>query len=230
MLQQTQVNRVVPKYLEFMEAFPILRDLAEADTKRLLQVWSGLGYNRRVLWLRKAAQQILELGEFPSTVKDLRKLKGIGPYTSRSILIFAFNQDIATIDTNIRRVLIANEFAEESSSETELQRIAESVLLKGRSSDWHNALMDYGSMVQTAKATGIAPTSSQPKFTGSTRQLRGALVRIISCTDYISYQDLLTRLHAEDLYQPDVDEIIDQLIEEGFLERTAESNLRIAEC
>jgi A/G-specific adenine glycosylase len=230
MLQQTQVSRVISKFHEFKAAFPTLNDLAQADTKKLLQVWSGLGYNRRALWLREAAQQIVALGEFPCTVEDLRKLKGIGPYTSRSILIFAFNQDIAAVETNIRRVLIANEFAEEDMSEKQLQQIADQLLLKERSSDWHNALMDYGAMVQTARTTGIAPTSSQPKFTGSARQLRGAIVRIVSCTDFISYKDLTSKLQSEGIYLSDTDTIINQLIAEGFLEQTEDSNLRIAEC
>ena len=117
MLQQTQVSRVVPKFNEFMKTFPTIELLANADIKHLLQVWSGLGYNRRALWLKKAANQIIEKGEFPQTVRDLEKLKGIGSYTSRSILIFAFNQNLAAVDTNIRRVLIALGFAKEESNQ-----------------------------------------------------------------------------------------------------------------
>ncbi|MHA2022542.1 MAG: Fe-S cluster assembly protein HesB, partial [Candidatus Thorarchaeota archaeon] len=162
MLQQTQVSRVVPKYLEFLNEFPAIEDLASANTKQLLTVWSGLGYNRRALWLKEAAAEIVEQGVFPTEVDDLRKLKGIGPYTSRSILIFAFNKDLATVDTNIRRIFIALGFAKEDSSEKELQEIADALLLKGRSSDWHNALMDYGSAVLTSSSTGIEPISKQP--------------------------------------------------------------------
>ena len=93
MLQQTQVSRVVSKYLEFLDAFPTLEELAFAEAKQVLRVWSGLGYNRRALWLRDAAKQIMEKRKFPQTVEELNQLKGIGPYTSRSILIFAFNKD-----------------------------------------------------------------------------------------------------------------------------------------
>jgi len=162
MLQQTQVSRVIPKYLEFLKTFPSLEELASANTKQLLTVWSGLGYNRRALWLKEAAKEIIERGSFPRAVPDLRKLKGIGPYSSRSILIFAFNEDLAAVDTNIRRIFIALGFAGEDSSEKELQEIADNLLLKGRSSDWHNALMDYGSAVLTSSSTGIEPTSTQP--------------------------------------------------------------------
>ena len=78
MLQQTQVSRVVPKFNEFVKTFPTIDSLANADTKHLLQVWSGLGYNRRAIWLKEAAKQIAERGKFPQTAKDLEKLKGLG--------------------------------------------------------------------------------------------------------------------------------------------------------
>ncbi|MHA2426307.1 MAG: A/G-specific adenine glycosylase, partial [Candidatus Thorarchaeota archaeon] len=76
MLQQTQVSRVIPKYLEFLKEFPTLKDLGEADTKQLLQVWSGLGYNRRAIWLRDAARAIVGMGSFPTTADELCQLKG----------------------------------------------------------------------------------------------------------------------------------------------------------
>lgn len=230
MLQQTQVSRVIPKYHDFMKAFPTLKDLAEADTRRLLQVWSGLGYNRRALWLREAAREIIEVGEFPQTIEDLRKLKGIGPYTSRSILIFAFNQDIVTIDTNIRRVLIANGFGTENMSEAKLQHIAEQLLPRGRSSDWHNALMDLGATVQTTKATGIAPTSSQPKFEGSSRQLRGAIIRVLTCSDTLGLQDLVSQMDIECIKPKEVQEALNQLVSEGLVACTDSGEYTIPEC
>jgi A/G-specific adenine glycosylase len=230
MLQQTQVSRVIPKYLEFLEAFPNVRSLAEAETKGLLQVWSGLGYNRRAVWLREAAREIVKRGEFPRTAEELCALKGIGPYTSRSIRIFAFNEDLAAIDTNIRRVLIASGFANEKMSENQLQAIANRLLLEGRSSDWHNALMDYGSLVLTSSTTGIAPTTSQPRFAGSNRQVRGAIIRHLTCADSLSLEDLLDALSQEgiDISSPEI--TLEQLIEEGFIERTTNDEFRIAEC
>jgi A/G-specific adenine glycosylase len=144
-----------------MHEFPTLESLAAAETKHLLSVWAGLGYNRRALWLREAANQIIERGGFPQEHAELRKLKGIGPYTSRSILIFAFNQDLAAVDTNIRRVMIAAGFATEEMTESQLQEVANVLLLRGQSRDWHNALMDYGSDILTSSSTGIAPLSKQ---------------------------------------------------------------------
>lgn len=230
MLQQTQVTRVIPKYLEFLEVFPTMESLAEADTKPLLQVWSGLGYNRRAIWLRDAAREIVERGEFPQTTEKLCELKGIGPYTSRSILIFAFNRDLAAIDTNIRRILIASGFADDMMTDRQLQGIADRLLLKGRSSDWHNALMDYGSEVLTSSTTGIAPTSSQPKFKGSNRQARGAIIRQLTCTDSLSIESLLSALREEGIQYCNLEPILDQLINEGFIEQTASGEFRIAEC
>ncbi|MFX0054325.1 MAG: Fe-S cluster assembly protein HesB [Candidatus Hermodarchaeota archaeon] len=230
MLQQTQVSRVIPKYLEFLEAFPNMESLAGAETKRLLQVWSGLGYNRRAIWLREAAREIANRGSFPRTAKELCSLKGIGPYTSRSILIFAFNEDLAAIDTNIRRVLIASGFATEEMSECKLQTVANRLLLQGRSSDWHNALMDYGSEVLTSNATGISSTSSQPSFVGSSRQVRGAIVRHLTCTDSLSLQEILEVLSQEGIDIGFPEKTLEQLIEEGFIERTDNDKFRITEC
>ncbi|MHA2118204.1 MAG: Fe-S cluster assembly protein HesB [Candidatus Thorarchaeota archaeon] len=230
MLQQTQVTRVIPKYLEFLEAFPTMESLAKAETKRLLQVWGGLGYNRRAIWLRDAAREIIERGHFPKTAEALCELKGIGPYTSRSILIFAFNRDLAAIDTNIRRVLIASGFANEEMSECQLQAIADQLFIEGRSSDWHNALMDYGSEVLTSSATGIAPTSSQPKFIGSNRQVRGAIIRHLTHTGSLSIDSLNSCLAEEGIHSDNPEAILMQLISEGFVERTANGKFRIAEC
>ncbi len=229
MLQQTQVNRVVPKYLEFLQIFPNIEDLASADTKQLFQVWSGLGYNRRALWLKEAAKQVVDRGEFPRTAEELRELKGIGPYTSRSILVFAFNKDLAAVDTNIRRVLIASGFADEEMSNSQLQSVAEDLLLKGRSRDWHNALMDYGSLVLTSSSTNIAPKSKQPRFKGSTRELRGAIIRILTNSKTMSINELITYLDSEDVHCMDVNPVLDQLLAERLVERTDTGRFKIAD-
>ncbi len=228
MLQQTQVNRVIPKYLQFLEEFPTVESLASAETKQLLQVWSGLGYNRRALWLREAARQIVDKGEFPQTAKELRQLKGVGPYTSRSILIFAFNHDLAAVDTNIRRVLIASGFGKESMSDKEIQTVAEKVLLKGRARDWHNALMDFGSQVMTSSTTGIPPTSKQACYEGSSRQIRGAIIRALTANDEIAFEELMMTIDC-DLEEPELKAIMTQLIADGLVEERPSLRYRIAE-
>jgi A/G-specific adenine glycosylase len=229
MLQQTQVNRVVPKYLEFLRRFPTIESLAEADAKELLKVWSGLGYNRRAMWLREAAKQIVERDSFPKTVEGLRDLKGVGPYTSRSILIFAFNKDLAAVDTNIRRVLIASGFATEEMSEREIQRVADDFLLEGRSRDWHNAMMDYGSLVLSSGSTKIAPLTKQPKFKGSTRQLRGGIIRILTESEPLTQNELISYLNSEDIQCGDVSPVLDQLLSERLVERTDAGRLKIVD-
>lgn len=227
MLQQTQVSRVVPKFNDFMKTFPTIESLAKAKTKQLLQVWSGLGYNRRAIWLKEAASQIVARGEFPQVVKELQNLKGVGPYTSRSILIFAFNRDLAAVDTNIRRVLIASGFADESTSDKMLQSIADSVLLRGRSRDWHNALMDYGSQVLTSSSTGISPTSTQPCYEGSSRQVRGAVIRALTETNELGLGDLMLLLDC-DLEESELESIMSQLIVDGLVELVRGASYRIA--
>jgi A/G-specific adenine glycosylase len=217
MLQQTQVNRVIPKYEGFMREFPTLEALAAAETKRLLTIWSGLGYNRRALWLREAANQIIERGGFPQEVQELRALKGIGPYTSRSILIFAFNKDLAAVDTNIRRVMIAYGFATEKMTECQLQDVADSLLLRGHSRDWHNALMDYGSDVLTSNQTGISPKSKQLRFKGSTRQIRGAIIRILTDSDSMTSEQLYSQL-GFDCGKDTMNSVLDQLVSEMLVE------------
>ncbi|TFG28558.1 Fe-S cluster assembly protein HesB [Candidatus Thorarchaeota archaeon] len=218
MLQQTQVSRVVPKYLEFLKEFPTLEHLASANTKHLLTVWSGLGYNRRAIWLKEVAGEIVRRKRFPEEVDELRELKGIGPYTSRSILIFAFNRDLAAVDTNIRRIFIALGFAEEATSEKELQRIADALLLKGRSSDWHNALMDYGSSVLTSSSTGIEPTSKQPQFSGSTRKIRGLIVQMLTKTQSLSVSEIASQLASVGESSECLNEILNQLIQDNLVE------------
>jgi A/G-specific adenine glycosylase len=228
MLQQTQVNRVISKYLQFLQEFPTLESLAAAKTKHLLTIWSGLGYNRRALWLREAAKQIVERGNFPREYAELLKLKGIGPYTSRSILIFAFNQDLAAVDTNIRRVIIASGFATESMTDNELQEVANALLLRGRSRDWHNALMDYGSYVLTSSSTGILPTSRQPRFKGSTRELRGAIVRALAEGEHMSLSQLVIRIGLE-CEKEALKGVLNQLVAEGLISQAQSQKYRIAD-
>ena len=217
MLQQTQAPRVIQKYLDFIEKFPTEQSLSEASQSELLSLWLGLGYNRRALWLQDAARTIQELENFPQTPEELQKLKGIGPYSARSILIFSFNEDIATVDTNIRRILIAEGFAEESTSEKELMLIAEQLQTKGRSRDWHNALMDYGSLVLTSSKTGIKPTSQQSKFKGSEREKRGKILKYLLDNDEATVNILCTIIKSS---KEQLEPILDKMIKDGLITKT----------
>lgn len=107
MLQQTQVDRVIPKYLAFLEQFPDMAALADAPTADVIRAWAGLGYNRRAVNLQRTARAVLgeHGGQFPRDVAVLLTLPGIGPYTAGALACFAFEQDVGFVDTNIRRVV-----------------------------------------------------------------------------------------------------------------------------
>jgi A/G-specific adenine glycosylase len=183
MLQQTQVPRVAPRFVEWVEAWPDLESLAAAPLGDVLQRWQGLGYNNRARRLHECAVAAVAASpdgrpaELPRTLDGLRALPGIGPYTARAVLVFAHNVDLAAVDANVRRVLTHELDLSGALTDAELQEVADAALPRGRSRDWHNALMDYGSLVLTAHATGIAPRTRQTTFEGSRRQKRARLLR-----------------------------------------------------
>jgi A/G-specific adenine glycosylase len=156
MLQQTQVDRVVPKYQAFLERFPTLEALAAAPTAEVIRLWSGLGYNRRAVNMQRAARAVLEqwAGTFPHDTAALRKLPGVGSYTAGAIACFAFEQDVAFMDTNIRRV-VRRVFVgqdERELSETRLMSIAQAAVPPGKGWIWNQAIMELGALICTAAA------------------------------------------------------------------------------
>jgi A/G-specific adenine glycosylase len=155
MLQQTQVPRVVTAFRRFLEQFPTLEALAGASNRDVLLVWRGMGYNSRALRLRDAARAIVERhgGDFPRDMETLRSLPGIGPYTAAAIRNFAFGIPTACADTNIRRILERVFRRDALSSAGDVLRIA---LDRGRTQDWHAALMDFGSAVCAKSAPKCA--------------------------------------------------------------------------
>lgn len=181
MLQQTQVTRVTPRFAQWLEAWPTLESLAAAPLADVLLRWQGLGYNNRARRLQECAATAAapdgHPAELPRSLEGLRALPGIGPYTARAVLIFAHNDDVAAVDANVRRVLTHELGLPGDLTDAELQAVADAVQPRGRSRDWHNALMDYGSLVLTARATGIAPRTRQSTFEGSRRQKRARLLR-----------------------------------------------------
>jgi A/G-specific adenine glycosylase len=183
MLQQTQVSRVVSKYREFITAYPCLEALSLAPLDDVLRLWKGLGYNNRARRLRDCAAAVTSAAgqpaALPRDVAGMLELPGIGPYTARAVLIFAHNDDLAAVDANVRRVLTHELDLPPDLSEKELQAIADAVLFRGRSRDWHNALMDYGALLLTARRTGIAPRTRQGAFEGSRRWYRSRLLQAL---------------------------------------------------
>lgn len=190
MLQQTQVSRVIPYYIGWIKRWPTISDLAIAPYNEVLQMWMGLGYNRRAHHLHQTAKIISEdfNGDVLLAMRQFKKLPGIGKYTSRAVQIFSKNEDIATVDTNIRRIYIHEFQLPETISDSELFSIAEKCIPKGCSRDWHNALMDYGALKMTAIATGIKPKTKQSKFEGSDRQIRAKILRSLLKNPFLFFE------------------------------------------
>ena len=156
MLQQTQVDRVLPKYHQFLAAFPTLADLAAASTADVISVWVPLGYNRRAVSLQSIARQVMAQynGRIPDSIDELLKLKGIGRYTAGAIACFAYHKQVATVDTNIRRVLhrifLGLEHPQPRLNDAQMLALAEEVLPPGEAYNWNQALMDLGATVCTS--------------------------------------------------------------------------------
>jgi A/G-specific adenine glycosylase len=157
MLQQTQVTRVAPKYSEFLARFPTLSDLAGAARADVIRAWAPLGYNRRAVRLHEIARTVVDQcdGLLPREPKELAQLQGLGPYTAAAVACFAFDRQVATLDTNARRVigrLLADYFEYRDPSAPALLAAANQLLPAGRAADWNQALMDLGASICTARA------------------------------------------------------------------------------
>lgn len=211
MLQQTQVTRVLLKYEAWLKAFPTVEKLAVAKTADVLRLWSGLGYNRRALYLQKTAQAIVSKhnGVWPKTVDELKKLPGIGEYTARAIACFAFDQQIAVVDTNIRKVILTQfpHFATEKNT----QRLADQLLPKGKAYQWNQALMDYASSVLKQEKI---PIPKQSKFLGSNRYYRGQTVKLLLEYQVVSISYLAKKLERDEVF---IRSIIAGLIKDGLV-------------
>lgn len=156
MLQQTQVERVIPKFEEFLYKWPTLQDLAKAKLSDVVVAWQGLGYNRRARFLHEMAKVIVEKqgGSFPKKESELRALPGIGEYTSRAILTFAYGKDVGVIDTNVRRIFArvfvgveASIASKDVKSAQSLVALVNKTVPKGKGDPWNQALMDFGATI-----------------------------------------------------------------------------------
>ena len=185
MLQQTQVERVVEKYREFLAAFPDFPSLAKAPLPRLLRIWSGLGYNRRALALKALAQKVVDeyQGRLPSELELLLALPGIGPYTAGAVCAFAFNKPVVFMDTNIRRVYIREFFHDrEKIHDKELVPFVQRTLDARDPRKWYNALMDYGAVLKKEQGNPnqkSAHYTRQSPFENSNRQVRGTILKVL---------------------------------------------------
>lgn len=185
MLQQTQTDRVIPKYKSFLRKFPTVRALARASLGDVLREWSGLGYNRRAKMLHACAKAVISehKGKFPNTYEGLLDLPGVGPYTAGAVLAFAFNEPHAIIETNIRTVYLHHFYPErEGVTDRELMLHIEATLDHKSPREWYAALMDYGAWIKKHHGNHNVRSRSyvrQSKFKGSARELRGKILRAL---------------------------------------------------
>ena len=164
MLQQTQVDRVVPKFREFLDAYPTIEALAAASVGDLLRHWAPLGYNARAVRLQRLAQVVVRdhSGRIPTDVADLRRLPGIGPYTSAAVVCFAFGASVPLADTNICRVLSRVVHGVKAATRPAATRLAAALTPRERAGDWHQALMDLGATLCTASKPRCQPCPLRP--------------------------------------------------------------------
>lgn len=213
MLQQTQVDRVIPKYNDFIKAFPNCKKLAASSLGDVLTLWSGLGYNRRAKYLHDIAKQLAG-NPFPRTKEELSSLKGIGENTAAAILTYSFNESHVFIETNVRTVLIHHFYPdEEAVDDKELRSLLQKTLDTQNPREFMWALMDYGTYLkkQGVKThTKSKHYAKQTAFNGSTRQLRGEVLR------RAQKNSLVFELH-EKLNDSRLDSVIKSLAKEGLI-------------
>lgn len=222
MLQQTQVDRVIPKFAVFMQRFPDPQTLAEAPVPDLLAAWQGLGYNRRALNLQRAARMIVDLwgGRVPEDPVLLQQLPGIGPYTAGAIASFAFNRPQIFLETNIRAVLLHFFFEDqEGITDKQLLPVAETVLDQANPRDWYNALMDYGSDLKRRFPNPSRRSrhhTVQSRFEGSDRQIRGAVLRLLLESGGMTVRAMQKQLDVE---AERLKRILEGMVKDGFVQK-----------
>lgn len=230
MLQQTQVSRVLSKYEEFLSAFPDVSELSRASTADIIRLWKGLGYNRRALYLKKAAEAVVfqYKGVFPDDEVRLTKLPGLGIYTARALMVFAFEKNVAMVDTNIRQIITHFFLNGLPGKEKMIQEIADALVPTGRSWEWHQALMDYGSLElhKVALRMKLQRKKTQP-FTSTNRFFRGKMMdmlreREVPETVFISNL-IKTYGKSKDFFHA----LIQTLISEGLMVRDEDTTIHL---
>lgn len=222
MLQQTQVERVIPFYEAFLKEFPDIKALASAPLSRVLIRWQGLGYNRRAKMLHEAAKAVTNehAGTMPNSVEALEKLPGVGHYTARAVAAFAYNEDVIFVETNLRTAVTHHFFpSKEKVSDREILLILEKVYRKGTARGWYSGLMDYGAFLKRSGVRINAKHKSYTKqstFRGSGREARGAILRALS-KGAKSESSLASILGSERSEQ--VETQLQKLLEEGLIEK-----------
>ena len=223
MSQQTQLGRVVDAWHDFLDRWPTVEALADADRAEVVGFWTehSLGYNNRARYLQEAAQQVVSEydGQFPEDPEELQELMGVGPYTANAVASFAFNNGDAVVDTNVKRVLYRAFGVPDD--DAAFEAAASRLMPEGESRDWNNAIMELGGVAcgQTpacdeegcpwrefceAYRSGdfTAPdVPTQPEFEGSRRQFRGRVIGALREHGPLELDDLGPRVRVD--YVPD---------------------------
>ena len=216
MLQQTQVARALTKFDEFMTRFESIEELAQASLADVLQVWQGLGYNRRAKYLHEAAKSIVSKG-IPNTKALCIELPGVGENTAGAIMAYVYSQPAIFIETNIRTVYLHHFFADQDAvSDARLRERVASTLDQQYPREFYWALMDYGSWL---KANGVRNGAAskhyvkQSPLKGSVREMRGQIIRSLTLGP-VRDRVLFNQLGSDGRF----DAARDGLIAEGLIE------------
>lgn len=220
MLQQTQTNRVIPKFELWMTEFPTVQSLASAPLRDVLSMWQGLGYNRRALFLHKTAQVIVNDfgGHLPADPQVLVTLPGIGKNTAGSVCAFAFNIPTVFIETNIRSVYIHSFFKDkEKVKDSEIESLVAQTVDKQNPREWYYALMDYGVELKQRIVNPSRKSAhhvKQTKFEGSHRQIRGAILRLLAQRGQLAHAVFLSEIKRD---ADEIQKALRELTQEGFI-------------
>lgn len=223
MLQQTQVKRVVEKYLQWLERWPTIDSFANSSLSDVLVMWSGLGYNRRAKYLRDTLLDIQKnyKGIIPQDAKVLQSFPGIGPNTAAAIIVYTYNKPIAFIETNIRTVYLYSFFANTTEQVTDRQivTLVTDTIDTENPRDWFYAIMDYGAYIKKNHGNQLHNARSHKKqsvFKGSKRQVRGKILQLLTQMHYVTADELDAEI-ADDR----VHEVLHDLLSEGMITRHA---------
>lgn len=220
MLQQTQAERVVPYFERFTERFPEIASLSRARLATVLKLWQGLGYNRRAKLLHDCAKTVVRdyAGRLLTDEATLIMLPGIGPYTAAAVAAFAGNRPSTVIETNIRSVYIHHFYGDrEGVTDSEIIPLVEVTVDREHPREWYQALMDYGAWL---KRQGVNPSRRsahyvrQAPLKGSNREVRGAIIRVLTQKKSLNLQELPRQTG---LSPNRVRRALGQLVEEGLV-------------
>lgn len=241
MLQQTQAARVVTKYAEWLECFPTPLALAEAPLQPVLELWRGLGYNRRALALKRAAEEVCEVhgGTLPSGDAELRALPGVGPSTAAGVRVFAHDEPAIYLETNVRTVVLHELLGDRGDvRDADVRPLVHAALEAAMAQgvgprDWYTAVLDHGAHLKRVlpnPSRRSAHHRRQSPFEGSRRQKRAWLLRAIVADPGRSTLEYGQALAAHERHagrpEPELDraeEILAALATDGLIVRHADS-------